>query len=1079
MRSPRALLSGFVCATTLIIAGCSGGATDSAPQLSLPIATTLRPTPDGFSFPNFPASASSVEFGDTDLFAMFGSGACVDGVETPCVATAEASAWARMVNQARVSGHCLGLVAEAADRFDLRLSPPTFELKNDSTVTADIIQRFATQFLPEVQDERDEWAKKSLREIVNALGEAFKTGTTPYVLGVYSPRGGHAVLPYAVEFESPDIAIVRVYDSNWPGKNRFVRMNLATDEWTFSFSGPDPDTDLKPWSGKSGDIDLGSNKTRNASKCPFCSTDGKVLNSFILIRAGDNDWSVTANGVDYNQNSATVDGVVQVRPVINGYLDSAHASQNIRDFVVMMSDNQNFTVNLKSVGSAFIVQPSSISQVTNSGTESVVVSVADEVIETTGGDTVVTVASSNVVVSASGGASAVTINEGEITATVSTPSGQSATVTASAATPQALVQVARSETGPAIVVTTRNRSDEVQVTEISSSGSTTMRASLEVLNLNATKAVLPDSLQVVTVKDQLPPASERSTLNPNYTVDVQFVSAAVEVVSRDEPLTAAAVTTSETTVSTTALTTSTTATTSTTSTSTTTTIVPRRTTTTTTTTSSTTVPATTTTSTSTTTTSSTTTTTSSTTTTTSSTTVPATTTTSTSTSTSTTTTTIGPVSRSISIDAASYVSSYNSNATPPNLTSTASAGSGTKTYSSTTASVCTINASTGVVTFVGPGACTLQVAIASDGTYVSATSSTISFTVLTLRTIAIDTSSYYSSYGIGDTPPTLTSTASVGSGTKTYSSTTAPVCTIGSSTGVVAFVTAGTCTLRVAIASDGAYDSATSSLISFSILSSRTIAIDSGSYSASYNRYATAPTLTSTASAGSGTKTYSSTTASVCTINSSTGVVSFVSAGTCTLRVVIASDGTYVSATSSTISLTVTYAIGDIGPGGGKIFMTLSTGGNTTGKYFESAPSSWSGGVDPTANWCNITNGEVGTSAQGTTIGTGQGNSTAIGSYCTTGAAVTARAYRGGGLNDWFLPSEDELEALQAVKTTIGGFESASYWSSSEIAAGRSGAFAGPTREAYPVHFPTGGSNLWYKYQTYHVRPIRMFEPIG
>ena len=208
-------------------------------------------------------------------------------------------------------------------------------------------------------------------------------------------------------------------------------------------------------------------------------------------------------------------------------------------------------------------------------------------------------------------------------------------------------------------------------------------------------------------------------------------------------------------------------------------------------------------------------------------------------------------------------------------------------------------------------------------------------------------------------------------------------------------------------------------------------------------------------------------------------MVSLVTAGTCTLRVAIASDGTYDSATSSTVSLTVTYAIGDTGPGGGKIFIILSTSGNATGKYFESAPTSWSGGVDPAVNWCNITNGAVGASAQGTTIGTGQGNSTAIGSYCSSGAAVTARAYRGGGLSDWFLPSEEELEALQAVKTTIGGFESASYWSSSEIAAGRSGAFAGPTREAYPVHFPTGGSNLWYKYQTYHVRPVRMFSPIG
>jgi hypothetical protein len=181
------------------------------------------------------------------------------------------------------------------------------------------------------------------------------------------------------------------------------------------------------------------------------------------------------------------------------------------------------------------------------------------------------------------------------------------------------------------------------------------------------------------------------------------------------------------------------------------------------------------------------------------------------------------------------------------------------------------------------------------------------------------------------------------------------------------------------------------------------------------------------------------------------------------------------------VSLTVTYAIGDTGPGGGKIFIILSTSGNATGKYFESAPTSWSGGVDPTVNWCNNTNLEIGTSAQGTAIGTGQANTNAIVAplKCTAGAAVTARAYRGGGLSDWFLPSEEELEALQAVKTTIGGFESASYWSSSEIAAGRSGAFAGPTQEAYPVHFPTGGSNLWYKYQTYHVRPIRMFAPIG
>lgn len=351
----------------------------------------------------------------------------------------------------------------------------------------------------------------------------------------------------------------------------------------------------------------------------------------------------------------------------------------------------------------------------------------------------------------------------------------------------------------------------------------------------------------------------------------------------------------------------------------------------------------------------------------------------------------------------------------------------------------------------------------------------------------IDSGSYSSSYGVSDVPPTLSSTASVGTGTKTYSSTTTSVCTVGSSTGVVSFLTPGTCTLRVAIASDGTYDSATSSLISFSILSSRTIAIDSGSYSASYNRYATAPTLTSTASAGAGTKSYSSTTTSVCTIGSSTGVVSLVTAGTCTLRVSIASDGTYDSATSSTVSFTVTYAIGDTGPGGGKIFMTLTTSGNSTGKYFESALGTWNSGSDINMNWCHNNNYSVGASAQGTAIGTGQANTTAIVAYCTSGAAYEARNYSGGGLTDWFLPSQAELQEMYRNKTTIGGFTTLtqlypttgpttqSYWSSSEAVAPT----YNPASQAIPVFFGNGGGDNYGKIYGFNVRPIRMFAPIG
>ncbi|NDC47252.1 MAG: DUF1566 domain-containing protein, partial [Actinobacteria bacterium] len=266
---------------------------------------------------------------------------------------------------------------------------------------------------------------------------------------------------------------------------------------------------------------------------------------------------------------------------------------------------------------------------------------------------------------------------------------------------------------------------------------------------------------------------------------------------------------------------------------------------------------------------------------------------------------------------------------------------------------------------------------------------------------------------------------------------------------------------------------------------------DGASYSATYNRYAAAPTLTSTASAGAGAKTYTSSTTSVCTVGAATGAVAFVTAGACSITVEIASDGVYAAATSSAISISVTYAIGDTGPGGGRIFITPSTAGNSSGNYFEAAPNTWNAGSDGNNRWCNITNGAIGASAQGINIGTGQANTNAIVAYCSSGAAVDARAYSGGSLTDWFLPSENELKQLwvQAAVTGVPVTKTQccpgpatpstnSYWSSTEIAAGRPGSVFGSAREAYPASSSSGSDN-WGKQYGFNVRPVRMFAPIS
>lgn len=71
----------------------------------------------------------------------------------------------------------------------------------------------------------------------------------------------------------------------------------------------------------------------------------------------------------------------------------------------------------------------------------------------------------------------------------------------------------------------------------------------------------------------------------------------------------------------------------------------------------------------------------------------------------------------------------------------------------------------------------------------------------------------------------------------------------------------------------------------------------------------------------------------------------------------------------------------------------------------------------------------------GTDIGTGLANTNAIilsqGAASSNNAAGIARLHNGGGYNDWFLPSNGELNLLYLNKEAIGGFSNGFYWSSS------------------------------------------------
>jgi hypothetical protein len=171
-----------------------------------------------------------------------------------------------------------------------------------------------------------------------------------------------------------------------------------------------------------------------------------------------------------------------------------------------------------------------------------------------------------------------------------------------------------------------------------------------------------------------------------------------------------------------------------------------------------------------------------------------------------------------------------------------------------------------------------------------------------------------------------------------------------------------------------------------------------------------------------------------------------------------------------------TYAIGDF-TAGGVVFYIASTptdldGDGDLDNGLVAAVTDQSAGIQ----WYN--GAYIVTGATGTAIGTGASNTNAIiavqGATETAYAAGLARAYRGGGFNDWFLPSKEELDTMYFNRAAInltaianGGvdFPLIFYWSSTEVNNGF----------AWTLGFTDGYQSTFFKDIKLAVRAVRAF----
>jgi hypothetical protein len=231
---------------------------------------------------------------------------------------------------------------------------------------------------------------------------------------------------------------------------------------------------------------------------------------------------------------------------------------------------------------------------------------------------------------------------------------------------------------------------------------------------------------------------------------------------------------------------------------------------------------------------------------------------------------------------------------------------------SSTPGVCAISG--GAVSFTAAGACTLDFNDVGNATYLAATQQTQSFPVGKGTQATIILTSTSATYNGTAYTVTLTTSGGSGTGAVSYAATngSASGCTIIGALTLTAS-TAGTCTVTATRAADANYLTASSApttvtfnqaaqTVSFYTSSAYTTTTTAGT--ATYSNSGTYQTYAH--GSASGTITFASTSTGVCTVDTNTGLITFVTTGTCTVTAVAASIGGYLGSGTTTFTLTIT-----------------------------------------------------------------------------------------------------------------------------------------------------------------------------
>ena len=361
-------------ALTLAAAGCSGSSeqsnndvgepantvvpkqannvvVDTAAEQSSLITLDYLPDEDGFQFANYGGGAAPASLTVNLARRLYGDEQACASVDDSgkCVPHPVMLQLIDQANRAMAGGLCEGFAV-----LSLRLQNDGQYVygyeQADPAVAAELAFWFVTQFASETQAAAAFYREQSPSQIVQTLAKDFANpaATAGYTLGLYSAEGGHAVTPYAVEATS-DGARIYIYDSNWPGEERWI--DVVGNQWSYALAATNPQEESSAWSGTTGTLELTPMASRQPPfSCSFCPREDGTKSMTLLTAASSSESQVALQVVDSEGNRLGVfDGelVNEIPGAVYRYISTSNTSDPV--LVMLPGDLEDWTADVATV----------------------------------------------------------------------------------------------------------------------------------------------------------------------------------------------------------------------------------------------------------------------------------------------------------------------------------------------------------------------------------------------------------------------------------------------------------------------------------------------------------------------------------------------------------------------------------------------------------------------------------------------------------------------------------------------------------------------------------------------------------